>query len=528
MKIHQVLARKWRPKTFKEVIGQEQIISAISNSISLGRIHHAYLFSGTRGIGKTTLTRILAKTLNCNLGVSVAPCCNCNNCKGIESGNCVDVIEIDAASKTRVEDTREIIESVPYKTAIGRFRIYIIDEVHMLSRHSFNALLKTLEEPPSHVKFFLSTTEPQKLPTTILSRCLQFHLNKIQKEKIFNHLIKILKKEKVLFEEQAVKILARSSNGSLRDALSLTDRAIIGSKGKITLSNISGMTGFIDDEQILSVIESIVLSNIDRIIDILNKAEKNNASWDSFLQKTQKFLHNIAIFKVSSLKYVNQNSFKKRIDCISRKLSEIDIQRYYQIILAGRRDLPYSPSYRMGVEMTLLKALSVQLEGNRKYSGTEDESKHLSVSQKILLDKAHLKKKLPDINVQDLLPKDKEKINWASDISHMHLPKLVKELVMNTWIEKKGGIIFLHLRSSKSHLNTIKRQDLLTEALSKFYKMPIKLFIKSDDNLTNQTPLEQEKERLKEEIKILSENHYIKILLKLFNAKLVKSATRFI
>nr|WP_227643535.1 DNA polymerase III subunit gamma/tau [Klebsiella pneumoniae] len=252
---YQVLARKWRPQTFADVVGQEHVLTALANGLSLGRIHHAYLFSGTRGVGKTSIARLLAKGLNCETGITATPCGVCDNCREIEQGRFVDLIEIDAASRTKVEDTRDLLDNVQYAPARGRFKVYLIDEVHMLSRHSFNALLKTLEEPPAHVKFLLATTDPQKLPVTILSRCLQFHLKALDVEQIRHQLEHILGEEQIAFEPRALQLLSRAADGSLRDALSLTDQAIASGEGQLTAASVSTMLGTLDDDQALSLIE---------------------------------------------------------------------------------------------------------------------------------------------------------------------------------------------------------------------------------------------------------------------------------
>ena len=255
---YQVLARKWRPQTFADVVGQEHVLTALANGLSLGRIHHAYLFSGTRGVGKTSIARLLAKGLNCETGITATPCGTCANCQEIEQGRFVDLIEIDAASRTKVEDTRELLDNVQYAPARGRFKVYLIDEVHMLSRHSFNALLKTLEEPPAHVKFLLATTDPQKLPVTILSRCLQFHLKALDVEQIRAQLEKVLLAEQITSDARALQLLARAADGSMRDALSLTDQAVSMGQGQVTTATVSQMLGTLDDEQPLAIIEALV------------------------------------------------------------------------------------------------------------------------------------------------------------------------------------------------------------------------------------------------------------------------------
>lgn len=269
---YQVLARKWRPQTFADVVGQEHVLTALANGLSLGRIHHAYLFSGTRGVGKTSIARLLAKGLNCETGITATPCGTCANCQEIEQGRFVDLIEIDAASRTKVEDTRELLDNVQYAPARGRFKVYLIDEVHMLSRHSFNALLKTLEEPPAHVKFLLATTDPQKLPVTILSRCLQFHLKALDVEQIRAQLEKVLLAEQITSDARALQLLARAADGSMRDALSLTDQAVSMGQGQVTTVTVSQMLGTLDDEQPLAIIEALVSADGARVMAQIEQA----------------------------------------------------------------------------------------------------------------------------------------------------------------------------------------------------------------------------------------------------------------
>lgn len=278
---YQVLARKWRPQTFADVVGQEHVLTALANGLSLGRIHHAYLFSGTRGVGKTTIARLLAKGLNCETGITSTPCGVCDNCREIEQGRFVDLIEIDAASRTKVEDTRELLDNVQYAPARGRFKVYLIDEVHMLSRHSFNALLKTLEEPPSHVKFLLATTDPQKLPVTILSRCLQFHLKALDAEQIRKQLEHVLTEETITTEPRALQLLSRAADGSMRDALSLTDQAIAMGQGAVTTETVAQMLGTLDDEQPLAMLEALVSADGGQMMAQVEQAASRGVDWET-------------------------------------------------------------------------------------------------------------------------------------------------------------------------------------------------------------------------------------------------------
>ncbi|WP_414445731.1 DNA polymerase III subunit gamma/tau [Citrobacter europaeus] len=356
---YQVLARKWRPQTFADVVGQEHVLTALANGLSLGRIHHAYLFSGTRGVGKTSIARLLAKGLNCETGITATPCGVCDNCREIEQGRFVDLIEIDAASRTKVEDTRDLLDNVQYAPARGRFKVYLIDEVHMLSRHSFNALLKTLEEPPAHVKFLLATTDPQKLPVTILSRCLQFHLKALDVDQIRHQLEHILKEEHIAHEPRALQLLARAADGSLRDALSLTDQAIASGDGQVSTDAVSTMLGTLDDDQALSLVEAVVTADGERVMTLVNDAAARGIEWEALLVEMSALLHRIAMVQLSPAALgSDMAAIEQRMRELARIVPPTDVQLYYQTLLIGRKELPYAPDRRMGVEMTLLRALA--------------------------------------------------------------------------------------------------------------------------------------------------------------------------
>ncbi|EBE6270602.1 DNA polymerase III subunit gamma/tau [Salmonella enterica] len=356
---YQVLARKWRPQTFADVVGQEHVLTALANGLSLGRIHHAYLFSGTRGVGKTSIARLLAKGLNCETGITATPCGVCDNCREIEQGRFVDLIEIDAASRTKVEDTRDLLDNVQYAPARGRFKVYLIDEVHMLSRHSFNALLKTLEEPPAHVKFLLATTDPQKLPVTILSRCLQFHLKALDVEQIRHQLEHILNEEHIAHEPRALQLLSRAADGSLRDALSLTDQAIASGDGQVSTQAVSAMLGTLDDDQALSLVEAVVDANGERVMSLINEAAARGIEWEALLVEMLSLLHRIAMVQLSPAALgSDMAAIEQRMRELTRTVPPGDLQLYYQTLLIGRKELPWAPDRRMGVEMTLLRALA--------------------------------------------------------------------------------------------------------------------------------------------------------------------------
>ena len=352
---YQVLARKWRPKTFADVVGQEHIITALANGLKDNRLHHAYLFSGTRGVGKTSIARLFAKGLNCVHGVTATPCGECENCKAIEQGNFIDLIEIDAASRTKVEDTRELLDNVQYKPVVGRFKVYLIDEVHMLSRHSFNALLKTLEEPPEYVKFLLATTDPQKLPVTILSRCLQFHLKALDETQISQHLAHILTQENIPFEEPALVKLAKAAQGSIRDSLSLTDQAIAMGNRQVTNSVVSNMLGLLDDNCSIDILYALHQGNGELLMRALQRVADAAGDWDKLLGECAEKLHQIALMQLLPQKSSDDN---EHFSFLAKHISPEDVQFFYQVIVSGRKDLSNAPNRRIGTEMTLLRALA--------------------------------------------------------------------------------------------------------------------------------------------------------------------------
>ena len=352
---YQVLARKWRPKTFEDVVGQGHILTALANGLKDNRLHHAYLFSGTRGVGKTSIARLFAKGLNCVHGVTAEPCGECENCKAIEQGNFIDLIEIDAASRTKVEDTRELLDNVQYKPVVGRFKVYLIDEVHMLSRHSFNALLKTLEEPPEYVKFLLATTDPQKLPVTILSRCMQFHLKALEEPQIAAHLAHILTEEKIPFEEAALAKLAKAAQGSIRDSLSLTDQAIAMGDRNVSVNVVNTMLGLLDDNQSIEILYALHQGNGERLMKTIQHVAESAGDWDKLLADVAEKLHQIALMQLLAQKQTDEND---HLGFLAKHISPEDVQFFYQVIVSGRKELSSAPNRRVGAEMTLLRALA--------------------------------------------------------------------------------------------------------------------------------------------------------------------------
>ncbi|MDR6679819.1 DNA polymerase III subunit gamma/tau [Pseudomonas oryzihabitans] len=360
---YQVLARKWRPRSFREMVGQTHVLKALINALDNERLHHAYLFTGTRGVGKTTIARILAKCLNCETGISSTPCGTCSVCREIDEGRFVDLIEVDAASRTKVEDTRELLENVQYAPSRGRYKVYLIDEVHMLSTHSFNALLKTLEEPPPHVKFLLATTDPQKLPVTILSRCLQFALKNMPPERVVAHLQHVLAAESIPFEDDALWLLGRAADGSMRDAMSLTDQAIAFGEGKVLAADVRAMLGTLDHGQVYDVLHALLEGDGRAVLEAVRHLAEQGPDWSGVLAELLNVLHRVAIAQVLPDAVDNGQGDRERVLTLAQALPAEDVQYYYQLGLVGRRDLPLAPDPRHGFEMVLLRMLAFRPAG---------------------------------------------------------------------------------------------------------------------------------------------------------------------
>ncbi len=355
---HQALARKWRPAAFAEVVGQDHVVRALSNALDQDRLHHAFLFTGTRGVGKTTLARILARCFNCEQGPTSQPCGECVACREIREGRHVDLLEVDAASQTKVEQTRELLENAQYAPTRGRFKIYLIDEVHMLSRSSFNALLKTLEEPPGHIKFLLATTDPQKLPVTVLSRCLQFNLRSLPAEQIRDQLRRVLDGESVAADDEALWRLARAADGSLRDALSLTDQAIAFCDGRLDSAGVRDMLGTIDADVPWRALERLAAGDGEGLLQLADAASAQGAHFESLLEEIAECLHRVAVRQAVPEYAAARTGADPREETLAASLPAEEVQLLYQICVAGRRDLPLAPEPRLGAEMTLLRMLA--------------------------------------------------------------------------------------------------------------------------------------------------------------------------
>ena len=522
------LARKWRPKSFGEVIGQEHVVSALSNALDNQRVHHAFLFTGTRGVGKTTLARIFAKALNCEKGVSAKPCGGCNACQSVDQGNFIDLIEVDAASRTKVDDTRELLDNVQYTPSQGRFKIYLIDEVHMLSTHSFNALLKTLEEPPEHVKFLLATTNPQKLPTTILSRCIQFNLKSVDIGRLSQHLENILNSEEITFEEQALMILARSANGSVRDSLSLLDQAIAFSNGNITSEQVRAMLGMIDDQLIEDLLEKILDGDSKSAFNIIEQMSEKSADYSNALDELLSLIQNVSLFQFSpeSLEWKGVNSESVKI--LADKSDAEILQLLYQIALNGKRDFEYAPDPRSGFEMVIMRMLAFQPEG-RKLPGSvksisksaestvSGENQHVADNGQTIVTALNETTNKFEIvqneNIQGREPSLEFKLTnleslcttegWQNFINESGINGINREILMNMSPQSvEGRSLNVILQSSSRHMfnNNRKKkiEDYFNEKLSISINLNVEIEDLVDSSDDNETPA-QKLERLQRE-----------------------------
>lgn len=391
---YQVLARKWRPRQFSELVGQQHVKTALANALNSSRLHHAYLFTGTRGVGKTTIARIFAKSLNCETGITATPCGQCSACLEIDAGNFVDLMEIDAASRTKVEDTRDLLDNVQYAPSRGRFKVYLIDEVHMLSRHSFNALLKTLEEPPPHVKFLLATTDPQKLPVTVLSRCLQFSLKALTVNQIEQHLQQVLAAEQIAFEPAAVGLLAKAAKGSLRDSLSLTDQAIALTNSQVSLEPVRQMLGLLDTRWSVQLLTALLAADITLLKQALEALLSQQSDYQQVLDDMLALLHLTAMTQLqpAAAELSEQASF---IQQLAAEQTPEAIQLYYQLLLSGKKDLPFAPEPVIGLEMALLRAMAFVPAAQAPHSTpSADVARHPSA-----LSAAAINKIVPDVRL---------------------------------------------------------------------------------------------------------------------------------
>ncbi|GAB4391270.1 MAG: DNA polymerase III subunit gamma/tau [Gammaproteobacteria bacterium] len=513
---YQVLARKWRPTTLQTLIGQQHVVQTLTNALTQQRLHHAYLFTGTRGVGKTTLARIIAKCLNCTTGITATPCGTCIPCTAIDAGNFADLIEIDAASRTKVEDTREILDNVQYSTTQGRFKIYLIDEVHMLSKHSFNALLKTLEEPPDHVKFILATTDPQKLPITVLSRCLQLNLHHLSEQHISEHLQYVLQQEHINFEPDALPPLAQAAKGSMRDALSLLDQAIAYCGQTISSDAVNTMLGNVKQDFLLDLMAALIAQDSDNIIRLINHMQQQDINFEQALSDLLRGLHTIAVNQALSAQtdLITSSAWKN----YAHQISPADVQLFYQIALIGQRDLPLAPTPRIGFEMTLLRMLAFQPETIHfndvpRATAVPPEQPHTQRTKNV------------STSAPASTPSPTDQETWLNLFTQLPLNGATRALASHCTLRQlTSETIELVVDPAGSALLTDKQRQLLTQALQKHFSPALKVNVVVDTS-SQTTPAQQyqqqQQAKLAQAQRDIANNLQVKAIMEQFDATIV-------
>ena len=509
---YQVLARKYRPQSFDQLIGQESTCRILKNALNTQRIHHAYLFTGTRGVGKTTLARLLAKCLNCQTKITPEPCNQCATCLAINTNRFTDLIEVDAASRTKVEDTRDLLADVHYAPSQGRYKIYLIDEVHMLSSHSFNALLKTLEEPPPHVIFLLATTDPQRLPATILSRCLQFHLKIISATQISNHLATVLKNENIPYESEALSPLAQAAQGSLRDALSLLDQAIAYTNQNLTKQDIHTLLGHVTNTEVAHLLEALILEDTTQLWSLVEKLNALAIDFSWVIDELLTFLHDMAL----SQRFKTETNHTPVVIDLAQKLSPEDIQLYYQIALLSRRDLALAPTPRLGFEMMLLRLLAFKPAAEQADPHRLAKSTFQPVETE--------KKQTVVCKVDQVVELKHKNLHWPTLTKQLNLTGLTYTLAQQCALQSyQDNHISLCLDPRQAALRSVKQEAKLAQALSDYFEKPTTLEITLGDvDLSTPARLQQQlqSQRLKQTTKALQKDPAIQAIMQTFDAKL--------
>ena len=543
---YQVLARKYRPRSFDTLVGQAHVVQALKNALDQKRLHHAYLFTGTRGVGKTTLARILAKALNCKEGISSKPCGTCSACTEIDQGRYVDLIEVDAASNTQVDNMRDLLDNAQYAPTQGLFKIYIIDEVHMLSKSAFNAMLKTLEEPPEHVKFILATTDPQKVPVTVLSRCLQFNLKQMPSASISEYMEKILKEEAINYEINAIYLIAKSANGSMRDALSILDQGIAYCGGTIEEATIKKMLGAIDQSYLFNLVHAVIDQDGHKAIEIAKQMDERNLSFDAALNDLANLIQTISVTQAIPDSLDASYLDRDQVIALTKKISAEQLQLFYQITILGRRDLYLAPDEYAGFTMTILRMLSfapqdtilaknltsVKTEPVRNANKIETIAKSNDGSSEAF----EIKKKIEvthetdeDISDQDI-PKEVVPFNgnWRELVDQLKLG-LVKALAQQSeLVSFKNNEIILSIADEHKHLLNETYQKKLELSLSEHFAQRIKLVILQKG--ANNSPLKQKQEErstlMKDTENAILQDQFVKSLLTEFNAEIIPSSIK--
>jgi DNA polymerase-3 subunit gamma/tau len=522
---YQVLARKWRPRKFAEMVGQEHVLRALINALDNNRLHHAYLFTGTRGVGKTTVARIFAKSLNCETGVSAEPCGQCAACMEIDEGRFVDLLEVDAASRTKVEDTRELLDNVQYAPTRGRYKVYLVDEVHMLSAHSFNALLKTLEEPPPHVKFLLATTDPQKLPATVLSRCLQFNLKRLSMPLIVAHLERLLQAESVDTDVAALRLLARAADGSMRDALSLLDQAIAYGGGAVHETEVRAMLGTIEQTHVIELLRALAAGDGGAMLQIVERLSQQLPDYEGLLAELLSYLQQIAVAQTLPDALDENLDEREAVLELAEQMAAEDVQLFYQIGLLGRRDLQMAPDLRGGLEMVLLRMLAF-----RPLSAEEQPRAQQPQQSHVVPQPDHQVKKAAQAPVQARSRPATPANDWRGLVESMQLKGVLRELAMNCALNNHDGDSWkLVLDTSHQQLLSKARQQRLESALCEVLQRKVHVEIEVQGG-TDDTPAQQQlneaEARQADAVTAIESDANVKAIQKVFDATLHRETIR--
>ena len=506
-----VLARKWRPKTFAQLAGQEHVVRALSNALTQNRLHHAYLFTGTRGVGKTTIARIFAKSLNCAIGITATPCGECSACKEIDSGRFIDLIELDAASNTQVDNMRELLESALYAPTSGRFKVYIIDEVHMLSKSAFNAMLKTLEEPPAHVKFILATTDPQKIPVTVLSRCLQFNLKQLPPALIAGHLQYVLEQEQVIFETGAVALIARAAQGSMRDALSLMDQAIAFSAGKVEEAVVHTMLGAIDQGYLFGLLEALRGQNGIALLGIADNMAARSVAFDTALQGLATLLHRIALAQTVPQAIADDEPERAHLLELAQAFTPEEVQLFYQIAIHGRDEIDLAPDEYAGFTMTILRMLAFApaRDGSQPAKAASAAAKPIVTKSVAATNKVPPASKVESASKAEYVAAmpaassaatSDNQPDWGILLQQLNLQSMAQQLAKHCVLESfSDGQITLRLSQEQKQLNSKMATEKLQAALSEYFAKPMKLnIVLGKTEITTPAVIEQQGKQLKQ------------------------------
>jgi DNA polymerase-3 subunit gamma/tau len=515
--VTQVLARKWRPRAFTEMVGQEHVVKALTNAFREQRLHHAYLFTGTRGVGKTTLARIIAKALNCETGVSGEPCGRCGACTEIDAGRFVDLIELDAASNTQVDNMRELLESALYAPTSGRYKVYIIDEVHMLSRSAFNAMLKTLEEPPAHVKFVLATTEPQKIPLTVLSRCLQFNLKQIPQMQIRAQLQKILEAEGVGFEPPALALLARAAQGSMRDSLSLLDQAIAHGGGRVEEGAVRAMLGAVDHTYLYAVLRALVARDGAALIAEADRMASRSLSFEMALQEMGVLLHRLALLQSVPAAVADDDPDRDVLLELAGAFDADELQLYYQIALQGRSDIGLAPDDYAGFSMTLLRMLAFAPEGSRTAGRSAQPLAPVSIRAETPAAQAASKK-------------NESEPDWAEIVEGLGLTGMARMLAQHCELVRRDDNR-IELALSKVHERLLDKpyQDKLKAALQQRFGTGVRVTITVGDGNGNSPAALADRDKQRRQAQAVAEieqDPFVRELVENFDARIVEATIK--